>query len=425
MNILQRAQGFVQSLLHRRQGQGNPPCPHCGRIANRHGTYPRRPRGFAGQETVRVQRYRCPTCDDTFSESPPDLVPRSHYKREVHRCAIDHWLHGGTSLRRTAEFIRSWLGHQERWLLWRPWDAAPTEADECHLSASTVHRWLDRAGVRAQAEIQGQMEGLPTSGQFGTDGMWARLRGQEQRVILLLTDSVTGLIWPPIVACAESLAGWEELFLRALQAGLDLTAINGLTSDGSMGLLAYLQRWGRGVHQQRCVFHIWRNLAAEIVRQAAREAKGLAGAAAEMAKERMRQELEGLMRGVIDATSYERAEAALMQLLAHPRGTKLGRALREQLDELLMHLMDEHEGLIRITPEWLWRDFRLRLSRGRNHGSAKRLERAALVWAIYHNFTPTQRRLERKRQYKHPGQSALEVAGIDPGRLSYLDALGV
>jgi len=67
----------------------------------------------------------------------------------------------------------------------------------------------------------------------------------------------------------------------------------------------------------------------------------------------------------------------------------------------------------------------LRLSHGRNHGSERRLEQALLIWAIYHHFTPAQRRKERKRHYRHPGQSPLEVAGAPPGKLSYLDALGV
>jgi len=79
-------------------------------------------------------------------------------------------------------------------------------------------------------------------------------------------------------------------------------------------------------------------------------------------------------------------------------------------------------------------DFRLRLSRGRNHGSDLRLERAALVWAIYHDFEPAQWRSERQRHYtctarkcrcRYPGQSPLQVAGAPPGKISYLAALGV
>ena len=119
-----------------------------------------------------------------------------------------------------------------------------------------------------------------------------------------------------------------------------------------------------------------------------------------------------------------RSRSGLARLLAHPRGTKLGRLLTEHLDEALMHLLPSHQGLIRVGPEWLWRDFRRRLGRGRNHGSPQRLERAALLWSIYHNFTPAQWRSEHKRKYKHPGQNALEVAGATPGRLSYLDAWG-
>jgi hypothetical protein len=64
-----------------------------------------------------------------------------------------------------------------------------------------------------------------------------------------------------------------------------------------------------------------------------------------------------------------------------------------------------------------------RLSDERNHGCEQRLERAALLWAIYHNFEPTQRRKENKRHYRHPGQSPLQAAGLSPGKISYLDAL--
>ncbi len=99
--------------------------------------------------------------------------------------------------------------------------------------------------------------------------------------------------------------------------------------------------------------------------------------------------------------------------------------LSEHLDALLVYLLAYNRGLIRVAPEWVWRDFRLRVSRGRNHGSDVRLERASLVWAIYHNFTPAQWRSERKRHYRWPGQSPLEVAGASPGQISYLDALGV
>jgi len=135
--------------------------------------------------------------------------------------------------------------------------------------------------------------------------------------------------------------------------------------------------------------------------------------------------LVALIHAVIDAQSYEQAETALVALLSHPQGAAIGQFLNAQLDRILVHLVAYDAGLQRVTPEWYWRDFRLRLSRGRNHRSDQRLERAALVWAIYHNFEPAQWRSERKRHYRHPGQSPLQVAGVPPGQVSYLDALGV
>ena len=138
-----------------------------------------------------------------------------------------------------------------------------------------------------------------------------------------------------------------------------------------------------------------------------------------------RKELVTLIRGVLDAASETESWMALAELRAHQYGESLAKALGENLEAALVHSRPFHQGLMRVSPEWCWRDFRLRLRRGRNHGSSVRLERAALVWAIYRNFTPAQRRHERKRKYRHPGLSPLQVSGISPGQISYLDALGV
>jgi hypothetical protein len=77
---------------------------------------------------------------------------------------------------------------------------------------------------------------------------------------------------------------------------------------------------------------------------------------------------------LVDAKSYEQAEAALVALRSHPQGAAIAQFLNEQL---------------------------------------------------YHNFEPAQWRSERKRHYRYPGQSPLQVAGPPPGKINYLDALGV
>jgi transposase-like protein len=427
MNIVERAWLFYQWLvsLSGRSAWDWRQCPTCqGSNTCKWGRYARYPWFLGGRQRVWVQRHRCGACRKTYSEQSAVLVRGSRYAREVHRSAIDHWQHVGTSLRRTAEVLRSWMGHQERWRLWRPLD--PESGERCYLAASTVHRWLDGAGKVAQASVDGQLAGIAPTQAVGTDGLWAKLKGRAQRVVLLVVDSVSGLVYPPVVAKGEASARpWQRLFERAKRAGLDLDALRGATSDGAPGLLAYLRRSLAWVQQQRCVWHLWRNLGGELAKAASKAAGDLTGAAAEQSRQQTRDELGGLIHKIMDAKSYDEAEAALATLLGHPLGATIGQLLNEQLDRVLVHLLAYYRGLQRVTPEWYWRDFRMRLSRGRNHRSDQRLERAALVWAIYHNFEPAQWRSERKRQYRHPGQSALEVAGAPPGKVSYLDALGV
>ena len=139
----------------------------------------------------------------------------------------------------------------------------------------------------------GQLEGIAFSEHLGrgcaassTDGLWARLRGGAKRVVLILAggaaeplDSASGLLWPPVVeAGEESRRSWRRLrpfstgclFQRAKEAGLDLEAIGAVTSDGAHGLVGYLREALAWVHHQRCVWHLWRNLARELARQASR-----------------------------------------------------------------------------------------------------------------------------------------------------------
>lgn len=154
-------------------------------------------------------------------------------------------------------------------------------------------------------------------------------------------------------------------------------------------------------------------------------ATGLVGAAATAVRQATRRTLVGLVHAVLDARDAASAQAALAVLAAHPLGTALATALAGVLDAALVPTLAYHDGLVRVGPEWCWRDFRLRLSHGRNHRTNDRLERAALVWAIYHNFEPAQARSERKRHYRRPGQSSLALAGVPPGDISYLDALAI
>lgn len=429
MNIVERAQVLCQWLwtLVGMTAWDWKRCPHCGSMVTvKWGSYTRRPWFLDGRREVKVQRHRCQECQKSYGETSPRLKQGSWYAREVQRCAIDHWQHGGTSLRRTAEFLRSWLGKQERYVFWRPLDVAPEEEARCHLAASTVHRWLDRAGAKAAESVEGQLAGIVQTEAVGTDGLWAKLRGGGKRVVLLLHDSVTGIVFPPLVAKGEESAeSWQQLFARAQQAGLDLAQLRGVTSDGAKGLAAFLRQGLVWVQHQRCIWHLWRTLS-QPLRQAAKDAgAGLEEKAARRQGRTARKELAKLIHNLIDAVDYARAEEALEQIRQHPFGTQIAQTLNVYLDRILIYSLDYYRGVQRVTPEWCWRDFRLRLSHGRNHGSEQRLQRAALLWAVYRNFTPAQERSERKRHYRHPGLSPLAVAGFPHPNISYLDALEV
>lgn len=226
------------------------------------------------------------------------------------KCIVRRWWqHLGTWLRRTAEVLR-WMGQQERWLLWRPLDH-PTRL-RCSLAASAVHRGLDGAGQRAVESVPEQLAGIGETQEVGTDGLWTKLKGQVVWVVLLAVDSVSGLIYPPVVARDEdSASAWEKLFTRARAAGLDLQKLRGLCAAGAQGLRASLRRDLVWVLQQRCVWHTWRNLSGELARALSQAAQGLADTAAETMRVKIRGELVKLLRGVIDAQSAAAAEAAL------------------------------------------------------------------------------------------------------------------
>ncbi len=429
MNIIERGKAFVQHLweLANRSAWDWRRCPRCGSTdSSKNGGRKVHPWTMEGRTEVRIQRHWCYGCGHSYSEESPLLVRGSWYAREVHRFAVDHWQHTGSSLRRTVEMVRSILGKQERWQIWRIFSVESEDKGKCHLSGSTLHWWLDEAGIEARKSVPGQLAGVGTSGKVGTDGLWARLLARQKKVVLALVDTVTGVIWPPVVVNEEdSDRSWGRMFRRARIAGLDPNELRGVVSDGAKGLIGYVGRVLSWVNHQRCQFHIWRNLSSELASRVNEAATGLTGAAAKAVKNKVRAELISLVRGVLDAGSYAEAEKALAKLKAHQLGDRLATLLEEHLDAAMVYLLEFNQGLARVSPEWYWRDFRLRLSRGRNHRSDERLERAALVWAIYRNFEPAQSRSERKRVYRHPSLSPLAVAGAPPGEISYLDALAV
>jgi transposase-like protein len=429
MTIMERGKTFLQRLrgLTQRTPWEERQCPACrGHDTWKHGRYRRQLWTLDGRQVVTMQRYLCRRCRRTFTPELAQVARRCRYGRDVRRCALDLWQHGGGSVRRTAEWVRSLLGRQERWHYWRPWGRWHADTPACRLGASTVHHWLAAAGQRAVQVTRRGWADVPSSGQLGADGLWATFQGKTKAVVLLLCDRVTGVLYPPVVVPTEDdPAAWGRLVLGAARAGLRVSRVRGLVSDGTRGLAQFVEQRLVWVHHQRCVFHLWRNLAAPLAAATTTAVGTLRGAAARAVRQATRRELGTLIHAVLDAADDATAVAALGPLAAHRLGAALARALGNALEQALVYQSPVTAGLGRVGPEWHWRDFRLRLSHGRNHRSPARLERAATLWTIYHNFEPAQRRSERKRHYRRSGRSPLAQAGVPPGDVSYLDALAI
>jgi len=185
---------------------------------------------------------------------------------------------------------------------------------------------------------------------------WGRLVcgcGGATRGVLLLAESVTGLLWPPLVAEREvQAAPWQHLFERARPAGLDWERRRGVTRAGAQGRRAFLGQTLAWVQHQRCVWHLWRNLAGQLAHETAQAAATTVGDIADARREPVRAALVALVQGVLDAKRYAQAEAALVTLRSQPQGAGISQFLNAQLAQILVHLVASYAGLHRVTPEW-------------------------------------------------------------------------
>jgi alcohol dehydrogenase, propanol-preferring len=162
------------------------------------------------------------------------LVARSWSTRGVHRAAIDHWQHVGTSLRRTAEVLRSWIGHQERWQLWHPLDTPTRErAGRFNLGDRVGVAWIYSACGQCAYCSTGQENLCPDFKATGRDanGGYAEYMTVPEGSAHRIPDTFTDAEAAPLL-CAGAV-GYRALRLAGLQDGQAL----GLTGFGASGHL--------------------------------------------------------------------------------------------------------------------------------------------------------------------------------------------
>jgi hypothetical protein len=421
MNILQRAQRFVESWVN----PGDPRrCPYCRYgLTKKHGTYPRPVRLLGGVKVVRVQRYWCHRCGRSYS--PPDRrwARYARYGREVQRKALDMYFHVGGSLRATAEWLRGEVapgqGRSRHWCPWRR--AGRADRPGAHLSHVTVWRWEMAAGQRAaQRAEQGAWAGVSRfSGGVVADGTAVCIRGvwRSAHVILELGSRVAMQLERLTDEGETYLAGRFRAWLA--RWGLKWQQVKGLVSDGAGVYYGVLRLVLRQAQQQRCLFHLWRNLLPEL--------QAYQASAGEQAGMFVRFALKALLAAPNLADAYVSLEDVERTFGHLPALQGVLRTLRHTLPEL-WGLVEAGFSLRERTSniaERFFRRFKQRIRRMGNFMSDTGADQFMAVWLVYVNCEPYQLRRERKRHYCYPGQSPLAIGQADLQGCCWLDLLEV
>jgi transposase-like protein len=195
------------------------------------------------------------------------------------------------------------------------------------VAASTLNGWVRQADGLAEALRRGPLERVPAV--VLLDGVWVKLlaptgewfvdkqgrrrervkRAKAAVLVAYGVDPATGERWVLDWERAEreDEASWRRLLERLLERGLRADAgLELVIHDGGSGLEAALGtvHFGRGVLQQRCVFHVLRN-----VRDALRGEPGMDREAKRERRAAVLQDAAAIWQTTERAEVYRRREA--------------------------------------------------------------------------------------------------------------------
>ncbi len=342
------------------------------------------------------------------------------YSRAVIRRALDKYLFAGCSHRIVAQVLRSEINGTERARIWDPeglvWPTLP-ESKQVRLCHISVWRWLQEAGRRANKE-EDRFSSISQSGIWVADSTLAKVKGVWLGV-LGVADAVSRVVFEVVRIKAESEDEVLRKFARLRGFGVKTKGMKGLVSDGAEAYRLLIEGVMKRVVHQRCIFHLWRNLGPSI--RKLKETKG----------DQAAEDFKKAVRAVWGAGTYEEARKGLERLL---RDWTVEEVLSPALtlieasfEEATTHLKGIAEGMPRTSNvvEWLWRGYKHRLRIMGQMMSEGGLNSFNGVWTLHVNFTRYQKRKEKKRVVRNPGNCPLEIAGEQVGQLSWMDVLGI
>ena len=319
-----------------------------------------------------------------------------------------------------AELLRSELNGTERARMWDPegleYPPLP-EYQQVHLSHTTVWRWLQEAGRRAN-KVENRYGEIRQSGIWAADSTLSKVKGQYVAV-LGVADAVSRVVFEIVRIAAESEEEVLKKFARLRRFGADTKTIRGLVSDGADAYRLLVEGVMKRTVHQRCVFHLWRNIGPSI-----RSLKAING-------EEAAETFKKAVRGVWDARGYEEAKRALETLVEEWSEEALVApalvVIQASFEEAVAHLKGGVPGMPRTSNvvEWLWQAYKRRLRIMGQLMSDKGQASFDGVWTLHASFNRYQKRKERKRRVNNPGHCPLEMAGETVGELCWMDVLAI
>jgi len=223
----------------------------------------------------------------------------------------------------------------------------------------------------------------------------------------------------------ERLSDESELYLAGrfrvwlADWGLKWPAVKGLISDGAGVYYGVLRLVLRQAQQQRCLFHLWRNVLPDLGSYQAE--------AGEQAGLWVRFALKALLAAPNLADAYvglEDVERSFGHLPALQGGLRTLRHTLPELWGLVEAGLPASERTSNIA-ERFFRRFKQRTRRMGNFMSEPGADKFMAAWLVYVNCEAYQWRRERKRHYRYPGQSPLSIGQADLHGCGWLDVLEI
>jgi transposase-like protein len=369
-------------------------CPHCGSTqVRRKSRTPRTKRYLDAQgqpQTVEVFRYYCqnPACaHKSFTNLPPDLLPYSPWRAEVHLAALAAYELGRGSYRRVA----GGLG----------------------VSTATAYRWVSQFGGQL-LPVAALFGVVRSSGVVGVDEKWVRVHAPGRRDYRWMYVSVAVDVYSydllHIAIAPQVGTASAQAFLLALRAKgyRPQVIVTDLNQEYGAAIAAVFPQ----AEHHECVFHALQNWQAQVRKVYGKEYREQHPEAVELLRQ-----LKHIFWAKTKRTAerrYERVLALRTDYVAQkPEVLGVFASLEHHWPKLVNAIESERIPMTNNTTELVIRRFAQHYQNFCGFDSIETTERYLAVFEWCYRLTPFTQDAQRRIRGKCP----LELAGYDVSKL--------